>query len=302
MAELKEPFASFWAYIRGNFDEDRVNKMLDHLHHSLLHELQNPFAVGYTPQHLAYRVVIKAMSHVCNMDLLAAKHPMVRNQPQPDDQPVNIDGLKYLADSGQLRGELLLDILEGGRASANRHKLSAMLDPPKAMTQSRATLREKASRSKDTRSRIIPRGPNEPRNPNNRELSERAIWRGCDVDEIPIPTIVNINRHLEPHLPKLQSIWMIWLGLDKGRRVLIFRSQEKEGRHGIDDMVADRHRQEFRFIFLSYIQECLDFKRSCDFMKFHCEGYKAETDSWREMSEEVVVALKQDYVDQGEWR
>lgn len=48
MAELKEPFASFWAYLRNNFDEARVSQMLNHLHGSLLTELQNPFAVGYS--------------------------------------------------------------------------------------------------------------------------------------------------------------------------------------------------------------------------------------------------------------
>lgn len=149
---------------------------------------------------------------------------------------------------------------------------------------------------------IIPRGPKALRNQNTRELSARAIWKGCDVDEIPIPPVVNIQQHLEPYLAKLQGIWMIWLGLNKERRVLLFRSQEKQSRNETDDMVSDRHRQEFRYIFLSWVQECLDFNQSTDFMEFHCENYRDETESWRKMSEEVVVGLKEQYIDKGVWR
>ncbi|KAI1148320.1 hypothetical protein F4825DRAFT_470482 [Nemania diffusa] len=309
MAELKEPFASFWAYLRNNFDEARVSQMLNHLHGSLLTELQNPFAVGYTPQYLAYRAVVSSMSHVCNTDIAVAKHPRVSNEPQLDDRPVNIEGLKYLAESGETRGELLLDILEGGRASVNRHKLFTKLNPPKAIASPRTEVpSKKTSHIKGTKntdvakSPIIPRGPKGLRNRNTRELSALAVWKGCDVDEIPIPTVINISRHLEPHLSKLQDVWGIWLNIDKERRVMAFRSQEKKTRNEIDDMASDRHRQEFRYIFLSYVQECLEFNRSSDFLEFHHGSYKQETESWRKMSEDVVVGLKEHYVDQGMWR
>ncbi|KAI1165364.1 hypothetical protein F5B18DRAFT_669706 [Nemania serpens] len=302
MANPKDPFASFWTYLLDNFDKNRRGQMLDHLHHSVLKELQNPFSVGYTPQYLAYRAIIDAMSLVCNADISVTKHPRVRNDPQPDDQPVNAEGLRYLVESGQTRGELLLDILEGGRASVDRHKLAARLNSLKASLSSGTEAPPKETDMVKSEVMIIPRGPKALRNQNTRELSARAIWKGCDVDEIPIPPVVNIQQHLEPYLAKLQGIWMIWLGLNKERRVLLFRSQEKQSRNETDDMVSDRHRQEFRYIFLSWVQECLDFNQSTDFMEFHCENYRDETESWRKMSEEVVVGLKEQYIDKGVWR
>jgi hypothetical protein len=134
------------------------------------------------------------------------------------------------------------------------------------------------------------------------ELSVKAIFKGCDVDEIPIPPIINIRRHLEPHLPGLQETWKIWLAIDVERRALIFRSQEKANRVEADNMVSDRHRQEFRYIFLAYVQECLETGKSSNFIDFHNEDYRDETDTWRNMAEKLAVEIKQHYIDKGKWR
>ncbi|KAI3332384.1 hypothetical protein HD806DRAFT_546491 [Xylariaceae sp. AK1471] len=306
MAELTEPFASFWTFLRNNLDESRFNQMLDGLHHSLDRELQNPFAVGYTPKYLAYRTVLDSWTRGCGTDSSATKHPKINNEPQPNDQPVNIEGLKYLLQSGQERGPLLLDILEGGRASVIRHKLATALNPPKTMAPPNPAPFNEAfgqtvpQPTNQIERKFIPRGPKGPKN--RRDLSSKAVFKGCDVDEIPIPPLINISRDLEPYIPKLQNIWMIWLNIDVQRRVLIFRSQEKGSRQESDDMVSDRHRQEFRYMFLSYIQECLEFNQSSNFLEFHNENYRDETESWRKMAEEVVVGIKQQYVDNGKWK
>ncbi|KAI1129506.1 hypothetical protein F5Y10DRAFT_264045 [Nemania abortiva] len=308
MADFKEEFVSFWAHLRDNFGEDRINQMLDHLPGSLLEQLQNPFAKGYTSRYLAYRTVIGSMNHVCGTDISVIKHPRVGNEEQPGDQPVNTDGLKYLVESGHVREELLLDILEGGRNSVSRHRLATTLNPPKAnpsfgtiASSSKVSGPAGTQTTNAMGSRTIPREPKAFRNNNARDISAKALWKGCDVDEIPIPSVVKVGQHLEPYLSKLQAIWMIHLGVDKERRVLIFRSQGKQSRHKIDDLSSDRHRQEFRFIFLSYIIYCLKFNESVDFMGFHCEHYKEETESWRKMAEGVVKDLKEKYVDKGVW-
>ncbi|KAI1193679.1 hypothetical protein F5X97DRAFT_313245 [Nemania serpens] len=301
MADQKEPFASFWTYICNDFKEGLQRQMLDHLHQSLLKELRNSFAIGYTPQYLAYRTILDAMSHVCNSNISVTKHPKVRNKPQPGDQPVNTEGLRYLAESGQTRGELLLDILEGGRASVNRYKLAAKLTPLIATPLPKTNIPPKGADLAKPEITIMPRELKAPRNPNTRELSARVVRKGCDVDEILIPPIVNIQRDLEPYLPKLQAMWTVWLGLNKERRVLTFRCQTKQNRDETDDMVSDRHRQEFRYIFLSWVQDCLFCQHSGDFMMFHCYHYKDETEGWRRMSEEVAVDLKERFIDRGVW-
>lgn len=148
---------------------------------------------------------------------------------------------------------------------------------------------------------IIPRGTQASLNRKARDLSARAIWKGCDVDEIPIPPVISIQRHLEPYLPRLEVIWTMSLSLSKERRALLFRTQEKQGRDKTDDMISDRHRQEFCYLFLTWVQECLVSEKSGDFMKFHCENYRDETECWRNMSEDVVTGLKERFVDEGVW-
>lgn len=65
MAELIEPFASFWAFLCHTLDESHFNQMFDHFASSLMSVLQNPFAVGYTPMYLAYRTILDSLLHGC---------------------------------------------------------------------------------------------------------------------------------------------------------------------------------------------------------------------------------------------
>jgi len=334
MAELAEPFASFWAFLHSNFADETINQMLDGLPRSLESELQNPFTVGYTPKYLAYRTVVNSMSLACmgscsrrlplyeyanfiqiagNIDIAAAEHPAVNNEPQPGDQPVNVEGLEYLLHSGQKGSDLLLDILEGGRASVNRHRIAAALgssNKPNAtepcMTTPHTHIHNQLPREreptviKQEETRVPIHGRRAHRN--HRDLSSRAVFKGCDVDEIPIPPVVHIPRDLEPYLPRLQTIWKLSFSVNRKRRVLVFKSTEKEGRSAVDDMVSDRHRQEFRIIFLTYIQQCLDCNRPHSFIEFHDDNYKAETDGWRKMAEEMAMDIKERHIDSGRWK
>lgn len=183
----------------------------------------------------------------------------------------------------------------------NRYKLAAKLTPLIATPLPKTNIPPKGADLAKPEITIMPRELKAPRNPNTRELSARVVRKGCDVDEILIPPIVNIQRDLEPYLPKLQAMWTVWLGLNKERRVLTFRCQTKQNRDETDDMVSDRHRQEFRYIFLSWVQDCLFCQHSGDFMMFHCYHYKDETEGWRRMSEEVAVDLKERFIDRGVW-
>ncbi|TRX93775.1 hypothetical protein FHL15_005451 [Xylaria flabelliformis] len=228
-----------------------------------------------------------------SIDIFATEHPRVDNEPEIDGS-IYIKGLRYLVESGQTGQELLLDILEGGRRSVDRFRLSTALD----WELEEHELSENATETYslpiplfvDTTaaSDIVSREHKVTTYHNPRPLLDRAIWKGCDVDAIPIPAYVCITEDLEPHIRKLEAIWGLWLDLDKEHRVLKFRSKERKVRREFDDMISDRHRQEFRLIFLKYIQRCRLEKRSKDFMEYHTTFYRHKTDDNRKRSEGIA--------------
>ncbi|KAI1753940.1 hypothetical protein F4782DRAFT_528870 [Xylaria castorea] len=253
------------------------------------------------------------MRRAFSIEVFATEHPRVKNE-QENDGLVRIKGLRYLLESGQTGEQLLLDILEGGRGgSVSRFRLTTALDQAFATHErlrltttldQALTTYEPGEISEEAESPaasllvdttatadIVPRERKVTTYHNPRALPDRAIWKGCDVDAIPIPGAVSIGKDLEPHITQLEAMWMLWLYLDTRRRVLKFRSKEKEIRHYVDDMVSDRHRQEFRFIFLKYIECCLSNDQSEDFMDFHMDYYEYRTDLCREESERVAMLL-----------
>ncbi|KAI8954454.1 hypothetical protein F4801DRAFT_575529 [Xylaria longipes] len=211
-------------------------------------------------------------------------HPRVENK-QEDDGLIYVDRLRYLAKSGRTGGKLLLDILEGGRASFNRCMLTIALNRALAAHKPGENLEDAGSPTTPlviyptTTPGFVPREQSVTTYRNPRALLDRAIWKGCDVDAIPIPNA------------------MMWLDLDIVDRVLKFRSKEKELgpeeiRDYVDDMVSDRRRQEFRFIFLKYIQSCLLRGESVDFMDFYIIHYISRTETCKEESEKLARLLK----------
>ncbi|KAI0185466.1 hypothetical protein EV127DRAFT_441542 [Xylaria flabelliformis] len=228
-----------------------------------------------------------------SIDIFATEHPRVDNEPEIDGS-IYIKGLRYLVESGQTGQELLLDILEGGRRSVDRFRLSTALGWELEEHESSENATETCSPPTplfvDTTaaSDIVPREHKVTTYHNPRPLPHRAIWKGCDVDAIPIPVIICITEDIEPYIPKLEAIWGLWLDLDKEHRVLKFRSKERKVRHDFDDMIADSHRQGFRLAFLRYIQRCRSEKRSKDFMEFHTGFYRQKTDADRRKSEGIA--------------
>ncbi|KAI1741387.1 hypothetical protein F4680DRAFT_416643 [Xylaria scruposa] len=239
------------------------------------------------------------MHQAFSIDILATGHPRVKNEPAIDGY-ISIKGLRYLVDFGQMGQELLLDIFEGGRRSVDRFRLRTALNWELGECESGDAGEISIPASPpfiDTTaiSDTVPRGWKIATYHNPRPLPDRAIWKGCDVDAIPIPFSVHITEVLEPHIPKLEAFWGMWLDLDKKHRVLKFRSKEKKVRHDLDDMVSDRHRQEFRLIFLKYIQSRRLGNRSEDFMKFHKNYYRQRTEFCREKSEEAARRLNESW-------
>ncbi|KAI0550610.1 hypothetical protein F4679DRAFT_199383 [Xylaria curta] len=228
------------------------------------------------------------------IDISATEHPRVNNEPEIDGSAY-IKGLRYLVKSGQTGRELLLDILEGGRRSVDRFKLNTALNlelGERESSDDEEIFIPATPSSMDTTAilDILPREHKLTTYHNPRPLPDRAIWKGCDVDAIPIPASIRIAEVLEPHIPKLEAFWGLWLDLDKKHRVLKFRSKEKKVHHDLDNLISDRHRQEFRLIFLKYIQCCLS-GGSEDFMQFHMNFYKYKTDADRKRSEKVARRL-----------
>ncbi|KAI1112796.1 hypothetical protein F5Y14DRAFT_463043 [Nemania sp. NC0429] len=296
MADEESKFDSFFNYIRRNFDKSRTSAMFGQLHYSLLKVLKNPFSVGYTSHYLSYLVMVEAINRSSDTDISVPTHLRVTNDPGPNDKPVDTKALKYLAQSERPADELLADIMGGGhdvwmnghKAGAQQNRLGVFPAPgPPVGDEGTPDLgpRESTVRQEDYTC----------------ELPERLVWMGCDVDEIPIPPLIDIQRHLEPYLTKLQSIWSIRLGLDKERRLLRFWSLENQICNAIDDMISDRHRQEFRSMFLDWIKGCFDVEQSTDFWHFHCICYLAETEGFRTMSEERARDIKAEHIDTGAW-
>jgi hypothetical protein len=186
-----------------------------------------------------------------------------------------------------------------------RQKLATALNPPKTMDAPDPAPSNKVlgpagpQPTNPSEQKVIPCGPKGYMS--HRDLCSRAVFKGCDVDEIPIPPLIDISRDLAPYLPQLRGFWLLCLDVDIQRRMLKFRTQEKAERQELDDMVSARHRQEFRYMFLCYLQECLEFDQSSSFLEFHNESYKDETECWRRMAEKEIVSIKKQYVDNGKW-
>ncbi|KAI0098794.1 hypothetical protein GGR51DRAFT_565492 [Nemania sp. FL0031] len=112
------------------------------------------------------------------------------------------------------------------------------------------------------------------------------------IDEIYIPTLVDIRRHLQPHFPHLEDTYMIWLKLNKDRRIVAFGPQD-DACLQLDPMALDRHRQEFRWMILSYVWNCLDMDQSRDFKTYHQRVYTHETRSWRDQADWLARNLNE---------
>ncbi|KAI1818006.1 hypothetical protein GGS20DRAFT_426988 [Poronia punctata] len=283
MAELTPSFAAFWAFLHNNFEANHVNRAMDGLHYSLLEELENPFAVGYTPNHLAYRVIHHSMSHACPYpsDLATLDHLTVPNAPRPGEQPIDVQGLKYLVQAGHKGRELLLDIFEGGQTAIRRRNLSIALTSAKA--------------PKIPVARSATMTAHKPGGKGNQQLSSKPAPRGHDVDEIPIPAVIDIRRDVQPYLPEMQSPMTVRLGISMVRYSLLVRRQEKIASTAVDDMVSDRHRQEFRYLFLLYTKECLESDQSFSVKDFFMANYKGETANTHESIKGLTMYIKQEY-------
>ncbi|KAJ8127086.1 hypothetical protein O1611_g6554 [Lasiodiplodia mahajangana] len=396
--------------------------MINTLPSSLLEELKNPLVGIWSPQYLAFRTVNRAMGCVGKESITTIGQPVVTNDWKPDGPLVNVGSLRYLAEQAHTGEDLLLNILEGGRASTNRHMLAY------ALNLSNATLGADPSTSKDTLEgstaaamnshgansstakdqagagasvstnpsrtnsslstgpspavNYVPMAPsptgddalivitppgtnasvstnpseaNEPTTANcsgsdtsvaansseptvvmtmgssasdssratassgaenlgplapdsspnksprgspnyeTRSWAASAALGGCsDVVEIPIPAVIKISRHVEPYFSQLQDTYMIWLKINKDRRVLICRSQE-ERRLQLDQMILDRHLQEFRSTFLSYVLNCIEMDQSRDFKAYHRKKYIRETRRQHELADGVATTLNENY-------